>query len=510
MWENGSHKETSGAIRSGNRLQAGAILFLISVGMVLQGFVTSSQAGEPGRRLADDPVSGSHSLRAQDTQSQTINNQPEAAYNAAKLMISEGRPTAAIGLIQATLKRRHTRDNTTFSLELLLAETDAYVGQDKQASEVLNSLVAERPDSAEVHLDLALAYARLGLLPAAIKQFQEELRLQPQNRAGLLGVAKAFINEKKSSDAFPFLRKYIELRPKDAQGYYVLGRALFDTGDYKEAVEKLREAARFSPGDYDIRFHLGMALWRSGEPELAQSQFEVAERLNPGRIQVHSVLARILWSLGRWEQAKAEGALAERLSSLKQSRDRASYSIAKGNVFLASGDLQRAAQQFREASRLNPKSAGARYNLGLALARLNDPQDARHEFQGALLLDPKFAPAYNALGISYKRAGQLSKADAAFEQAIRLNPQYAEAKNNLGTLYAMVGKNGKAAALFKEAAEDSPQYPMPYLNWGLLLANQGDLKQAKRMLERALRCSPHLVEARKALQAVDDALHEQN
>jgi Flp pilus assembly protein TadD len=472
--------------------------------------VASSWAGEPGRPLAHDPVSGAQNLRLHDTQFQITNKESEASYNAAKLMIREGRPTAAIGLIQSTLKRRRTRDNTTFSLELLLAETDAYVGQNKQAAEVLNSLIAERPDSSEVHLDLALTYARLGLLPAAIRQFQEQLRLEPENCPGLLGVAKAFINEKKSWDAFPFLRKYVELRLNDAQGYYVLGYALFDTGRYKEAVENLRQAARLSAKEYDIRFHLGMALWRSGQPESARSQFEVAERLNPGEVQVHSVLARILWSLGRKGQAKAEGALAERLSSLKQSRDRASYSIAKGNVFLASGDLQRAAQEFREASRLNPKSAGARYNLGLVFARLSNSQRARHEFQEALLLDPKFAPAYNALGVSYKRAGQFSKADAAFEQAIRLNPQYAEAKNNLGTLYAMVGKNGKAAALFKQAAEDSPHYPMPYLNWGLLLANQGNLKEAQKMLETALRCSPNLVEARKALQAVDNALHEQN
>lgn len=434
----------------------------------------------------------------------------EAAYNAAKLLIRAGRPRAAIAQLQSALKGHHVSHNTTFSLQLLLAETDAYVGENKRAVEILKALVAEKPDSAEAHYDLALTYAHSGSIEAAVTQFREELRLKPKDCAALMGLAKALLNLKKSSGAVPYLQKYVRFRPNDGQGYYVLGYAWSKLGRSKDAIKEFSQAAHLSPENYDIRFHLGMALLQAGQSEGALSQLEAAERLEPGKAQVHSVLARILWSMGKEEQAQAESALAERLSSLKHRRDRASYCIAKGNALLDRGDLGGAEEQFRHATELNPRNAGARYNLGLVLARSNDQQGARREFLEAIALDPKLAPAYNALGLSYKKEGQYSEARADFLKAIRINPQYAEAKNNLGTLDAVQGKNAEAAALFEEATQDSPQYPTPYLNWGLLLANQDDLRGAKKMFEKALQLSPDLAQARKDIQLVNETLQKQN
>jgi tetratricopeptide (TPR) repeat protein len=434
----------------------------------------------------------------------------EPAYNAAKLMIQAGRPKAAIYQLQSALARHPRPVDTTISLRLLLAETDAYVGQDKRAAQLLEALAVERPDSPEVHFNLALTYARLGALDPAIRQFRDELRLNPKDCAGLLGIAKAMLNQKKGPAALPFLQKYVRLRPNDPEGHYVLGYALLDVGRPQEAIANLSKAARISPDDYNIRFHLGLALWQTGKLKAALSQFEAAERLKPDEAQVRFELARILWSQGKKKEAEAESASAERLSALRQRRDQASYCIAKGNLLLDRGDLTGAAEQFRDALELNPKSAGALYNLGLILARSGDQQGARHEFQAAIALDPKLALAYNALGISYKTDGQVSEAKAAFQQAIRINPEYAEAKNNLGTLYATLGQNAEALALFKQATEDSPQYPAPYLNRGLLLAKEGNLNRARAMFENALRLSPGSAEARKDLQIVEEALTSQH
>ena len=435
---------------------------------------------------------------------------PGAAYNEAKLLMREGRNWAAISQLQSALDRHRGRDDTTFSLQMLLVEAYAAVGQPKRAAEILEALLAEKPDSAEVHFCRAMNYGSLDSFDAAVREYREGLRLKPHDSAGLMGLAKALLKLTKTSDATPCLEEYVRLKPNDAEGFYVLGCAWRDAGRPEEAAKAFSQAAQLSPEDYDIRYHLGKMLWQTGQLEAALSNFEAAKRLKPEEVEVRSSLARILWSLGRKEEAREETASVERLSQRQHQRDQSSYSLARGNLLLDQGDLNGAAELFREALKFDPESARARNNLGLALARLNDPQDARRELEKAIALDPKLALAYNALGTIYMQAEQISEAEAAFQKAIRVDPQYAEAKSNLGALYAKLGRNAEAVALFKEAVEDSPQYPQSYLNWGLVLASQGNLSRAKEMFEKALQLSPNLAEARKALQIVEETPSKQN
>ncbi|HEV2380438.1 MAG TPA: tetratricopeptide repeat protein [Terriglobia bacterium] len=431
----------------------------------------------------------------------------EAAHNATKLLIREGRPRAAIAQLQSTLesigKSIENRSDTTFSLQMLLVEAYASIEQDKPAAELLEKLLTEKPDSAEVRLKLAISYAHLGSLDAAVGQYREALRLNSENGTALMGLAKTLLQLKRGSEATPYLQEYIRLRPNDADGYDVLGCDFRDAGRFKEAAAEFAQAARISPEDYDIQYKLGMALWRAGELDTALSQLEAAERLKPDEVQVHVGLARVLRSLGREERATKESELSERLS-LRKTRDReAGLHITNGSLLLNSGDFRGAAAEFRQALELDPESAPARSDLGLVLARQNDPQSAEQELKKAIALDPKLVLAYNALGTVYMEEGHVSEGKEAFQQAIRIDPQYAEAKNNLGTLYAKLGKSADAISLFEEAVEDSPQYSQAYLNWGLVLASQGNLTEAKPLFEKALHLSPNLAEARKALQMVE-------
>lgn len=426
----------------------------------------------------------------------------KAAYNAAKLLIREGRLNAAILLLQSALKARQDSGDATPSLQMLLAKAYIANGENNKAAKTLEVLSTVKPDCAQIRFNLAAVYGSMGSLDAAVTQYREGLRLSPKDGEGLMGLAKTLVKLKKAPEAMPYIHTYIFLKPQDAEGYYVLAGALRDTGRTKEASGEFLQAAHLKPDDYDIRYHSGMALWRTGQLEAALSELEAAERLQPDKVQVHSALARVLRSLDKKEQAREEGMSAERLSVRKYQRDQASFFIAKGDSLLKTGDFNSAAEQFRQALKADPESARARSNLGLMLTRLHDPQDGKREIQKAIALDPRLALAYNALGVSDLEMGQVSEAQAAFQQAIRINPQYAEAKNNLGALDVRLGRDAEAAALFEEATEDSPNYAQPYLNWGLLLASQGNLNAAKRMFEKALQLSPNLAQAQKALQIV--------
>ena len=101
-----------------------------------------------------------------------------AAIQCGELLMRQGRTTAAICQIQSTIDRTNSRDDSAFSLQMLLVEAYAATGQDKRNAEILGKLHSKRPDSADVHLNLAITDAHLDLVNAAADQFREALRLE--------------------------------------------------------------------------------------------------------------------------------------------------------------------------------------------------------------------------------------------------------------------------------------------------------------------------------------------
>src|SRR5205085_8526651 len=108
-----------------------------------------------------------------------------------------------------------------------------------------------------------------------------------------------------------------------------------------------------------------------------------------------------------------------------------------GNTLRGKGDVDGAAAAFREAIRLDPKSAPAHFNLGAVLC------DVKHDYDGAIAafkeairLDPKDADAHYCLGNALRGKGDPDGAIAAFREAIRLDPGHAPARNNLAWLLA--------------------------------------------------------------------------
>jgi tetratricopeptide (TPR) repeat protein len=91
---------------------------------------------------------------------------------------------------------------------------------------------------------------------------------------------------------------------------------------------------------------------------------------------------------------------------------------------------EEAAREFEEALKLNPASAIARNNLGLALARSGAPSQALANWQAAS--DP--ATAHNNLAAAYIEKGNYPEARKELQQALGYNKAHSAALNNLELL----------------------------------------------------------------------------
>jgi tetratricopeptide (TPR) repeat protein len=161
-----------------------------------------------------------------------------------------------------------------------------------------------------------------------------------------------------------------------------------------------------------------------------------------------------------------------------------------GRVFLQEGRPADAAEQFREAIRVQPDSPEAHANLGDALEAMGRRAEARGEYAAALAINPGFAGAHYNLGLSLLRSGLGDGAAAEFLAALKADPGHAAARNNLGLALAGEGRLPEAMEQYRLALGLNPDLPEAHLNLGNALFRLGRMEEAVAEYREALRIYP--------------------
>ena len=149
---------------------------------------------------------------------------------------------------------------------------------------------------------------------------------------------------------------------------------------------------------------------------------------------------------------------------------------------------------FEHALAVNPRSAVAHNNLGLALAAENRITEAMDHYMEALRLMPSYALAHYHLGLLLMSQGQTQEAIHHYTEAVRLLPTYAEAHNNLGMALANQGRSAEAIEHYIAAVQLQPENAEAHNNLGNVLASQGQTEEAIRHYTAALRLQPTFAE----------------
>ena len=134
------------------------------------------------------------------------------------------------------------------------------------------------------------------------------------------------------------------------------------------------------------------------------------------------------------------------------------------NLYLELGQARDALRHFEVVARLQPTSAPAHYNVGVALEAAGRPRDAAVQYESALRLDPAYSLAHNNLGNLRLAEGRVDEARREYEGAVASGPRNAEAHNNLGA--ALLASNEAAAAIphLMKAIELRSTYPEAHFN----------------------------------------------
>ncbi len=318
-------------------------------------------------------------------------------------------------------------------------------------TEVLAKPGLEAERRATVLNDRALAYWRLGLAEAALKDLNQAVKLYPEfaalynNRGNILlalGLAKEAIKD---------FDRAILLAPRYAEAYNNRANAFSKLGRHQAALKDYNKALRLAPANA-VPFHgRGRVQLALARPYAALRDFSRGIKLDPSFAQGYRNRAQVYRDLGRYNAAIDDLDRAVNLAP-----NDPELHLAKAQALIDKTKLTPALKEIKRALELAPEHSGALALRGLALAHLGSYDEALEDFARAIELDHRNATAYAARAWTYNAMQSYALALPDVERALKLEPKNLRALRVRAEAREALGQLEEAVADYREIIRLAP------------------------------------------------------
>ncbi len=177
------------------------------------------------------------------------------------------------------------------------------------SKELVDTLMAQYPDSPRAHQAMGENYYVLRQMPQAEKDYREALKLQPNLPEVHMELGQVYAGSGQWEKAEAEFRAQTKLQPGNAEAAYRLGNALLQQGKAKEALPELRRADKLLPGMPETLYSLGKAAAVEGDTAAAEKSWTKLleiEKETPLAAQAHFGLAGMYRKQGKTAEAERE------------------------------------------------------------------------------------------------------------------------------------------------------------------------------------------------------------
>jgi len=237
--------------------------------------------------------------------------------------------------------------------------------------------------SASDHIDTGVEYAEQGQLDEAIAEYQEAIKLEPDNADAHRNLGTAYGEQGEWEEAAAAYEQAIELAPDSGEAYGDLVGVYTYLERLPEAVAAGEKAIELAPDYATAHNNLGFAYSEQGKVDEAIAEYEEAIRLDPTDPTPH-------------------------------------YNL--GLLYRRQDQLDEAVAEYQEAIRLDPNRTDAHNNLGIAYYEQGKFDEAIAEWEKTIQINPDHANAHKNLGIAYADQGRVEEAIAELETYLQLWP----------------------------------------------------------------------------------------
>jgi len=296
----------------------------------------------------------------------------------------------------------------------------------------LQKFIAEKPDVAYAHFQLAYAFTALHRADEARAEYERATSIDPKMSEAYLNLG-LLLTEKDPAAAVQALRKAVELLPAQSRPRLLLGVAQERSGDFPGAANSFEGAVHLDPRDTDATLHLARLYLQLKRPADAESKFRAVLEAKPDSLEAVGGLAECLDA-----QQKPEAADAYRKYLALQPGDAA----MRARLVHLLVEQQKYDDALAELDRAD---AGKKPSTDSLLLRADiqiaqkKTDDAIASLQGALALTPSDPKLLNGLGRLYLEKRDFPAAEKTFKAALQLDQSNLMIWKNLSSTYYLSG-----------------------------------------------------------------------
>lgn len=369
-------------------------------------------------------------------------------------------------------------DKVSGSLALqALAQLDQEAGKPKEeVAAWLQKAVAASPEDMLARRRLVGYHLRNGDHPKALAAAQEAIAAMPDEPAAVETLAVAQFASGQTMQALSNYARLVDMSPKSAEGYLGLAKAYLrakDTTNAGSAIRKALDVAQYAP---EVA-QRAAGLWvLAGEHDRALAIARELQTRAPGSAAADELTGDVEASRQRWVPAAA----AYRAALAKQPQTRIARQL---HEVLRQADT-RAAQAFTEQwMRAHPRDVEYLFGVGGTALAAKDFTTAEAMFRAVLKMHPDQPLALNNL--AWALAG-MNKPEAIgyAERANHLMPNVPALMDTWATLLSQQGRVDAALQVQKKAVELDPGKPTFRLTLARIQIQAGDKSGARQHLEQ--------------------------
>jgi tetratricopeptide (TPR) repeat protein len=394
----------------------------------------------------------------------------------------------------------------------------------KSSLDLLQRASALQP-SAHGDILIAHAYDRLGQQDESAKYLNRAKSREPRNPEVLRAVAQQYREQGKYDEAIATLQalsgKNTDIQAELAYTYQLAGKQ-------QEAADLYSRLARTSKSNLSLNLSAAQAWINAGRSDNANTFIEAAKRIDGNNYRLHAILGGLADTEDRLPEAEQEYRVA--LSSLpsyvpegplypielrlnlyelyvRQDEDaeakrelqetaaaiqavkvsdaaRPEMLRLRAAVESASGDLDAANRDLKEALALSPSNVNSLMNFGTLQWKLGQKDAARETFTRILDLDRSNRQALSALGY-LARDGDPKLAEQYFQREIAAHPKDYAPYLALGDMYTAARNFRSAEANYENAYQRMPTNALIVAGAANAALESHNIDLARQWLERA-------------------------
>jgi len=311
----------------------------------------------------------------------------------------------------------------------------------------LQKVIADQPEFAYAHFQLAYVYTALKKTAEARAEYSRTIAIDPKMSEAYLNLGMLLLDAQENAAAVPPLRKAAELLPSQSRPRYLLAVALDRSGDAAGAAESFDALLHLDPNEIAAIDYLGWAALRQGKPDEAEKRFRRALEVQPNAPEACRGLAQSLDAQKKPEAVGAYRGYLELMPNDSEARARLIHLLVE----------QKANDEaLAELNRLDAgkpptiDSLKLRADVQIAAKKWDDSIST---LQQALALAPNDAQLHGGLGRIYLQKRDFASAEKELRIAMRLDARNLTYFKDLASTFFLAGNYPATLAAQDEIAK---------------------------------------------------------